>query len=251
MSTEAERQIVEFLSKYSSFNIARKDIKGIELVGAYVMDAQYNGVRLTDDFLLRIMVPVDYPKAVPLVFEDSRRIPNGYEHTFQDGHLCLGVEGELVLGLENDPSLIDFFRGPVIACLYAYIFFDRYGRYPFGDRKHGAEGILQFYEEFFDVKSSISAYKLLSYAIEKPPSKQKGHLLCPCGSGLRTRNCHGRSLAKLSSGPARKAARADLLAINKEIYWRQRQDELKSKWQTNCRLVAERTIRASSSRNPN
>ena len=126
-------------------------------------------------------------------------IAPSYEHLFVDCSFCLGVQGELLITQLKDPSLVRLYDGPVRSYLYSYLFHKRYGRYPFGDRAHGTKGILQFYSELFDEPSLIKTWKLLLSAAAE---EYRGHLPCPCGSGIVGRKCHGDAILHLKKSGA-------------------------------------------------
>lgn len=45
----------------------------------------------------------------------------------------------------------------------------------------------------------------------------RGHLPCPCGSGLIARKCHGKDILRLKKSGAAKAFSSDLIAIVSEL----------------------------------
>lgn len=89
--------------------------------------------------------------------------------------------------------------------LYSAKFFGRYGRYPFGDRPHGADGILEFYTERYGVDEDGAVGVMECIAT----GKYRGHLECPCGSGLRGRDCHGPKIIDAIRSPIRRRTAAD------------------------------------------
>lgn len=207
--TEADLKplIAELTASYGGLEYMAREDGSTVITGPYALDASYDGIRLAEDFDLQLTVPADYPKSLPRMREMSGIIAPGYEHLFVDGSFCLGVQGELLIAQQKDPSLVRLYDGPVRSYLYSYLFHNRYGRYPFGDRAHGTKGILQFYGEFFGEADPIRTWRLLMSACAE---EYRGHLPCPCGSGIAGRKCHGDAILRLKRSEAISGARDDL-----------------------------------------
>ena len=78
--------------------------------------------------------------------------------------------------------------------------------WPFGERKHGFEGLLESYGELIGTTEVTVISKYLECLSKK---EIKGHWDCPCGSGKRIRDCHKASLMILRRRlPQQVAARA-------------------------------------------
>lgn len=202
-----ESLIIELLDAHNGLKYATREDGCIVVTGPYALDASYDGVRLVEDFELELTIPSDYPKSLPSVRELSNIIDPSYEHLFVDHKFCLGVQGELLIAQQQNPSLIRFLDGPARSFLYSYLFYSRYGRYPFGDRDHGTKGILQFYSEFFNEPDLLKAWRLLLAACTE---EYRGHLPCPCGSGIAGRKCHGNAILGLKRSGALLGAKNDL-----------------------------------------
>ena len=215
-SPALDAAIEEFLQACGHFGRKSADAeeKGVVLEGTFPLDAEWDGIRLAEEFDLEITVWADFPCSVPEVREVSGHIPASYPHIYDDRSFCLGIYGELALALKNDPSLAGFMNGPVTSYLYTALFFARYGRYPFGDRPHGAQGILEFYKEWFCTEEPRSVFRLMEFASER---EYRGHLNCPCGSGARIRNCHGAQLRTLMEKPLHKSVSKDVDLIRLQL----------------------------------
>jgi hypothetical protein len=74
---------------------------------------------------------------------------------------------------------------------FSYEFYQRYGEFPFGERGHGLQGIIETYEDLFCEKDPLIVFKLMK-AICK--DTYRGHSLCHCGSERRLRSCHGPAI---------------------------------------------------------
>lgn len=209
--TGSEKAVVELLEARSEFERYDGKQGEIAVIGPYALDATCDGIRLAEDFRLQLTVPADYPASLPRVREVSGAIDPGYEHLYSDGSLCLGIQGELLLAQLEKPSLPALLDGPVRSYLYSYLFHERYGRYPFGDRAHGVAGILQYYEELFGETDPMRTIKLLEAVCL---DGYRGHLPCPCGSGLIARKCHGEDILRLKKSGAAAAFSFDFRIID-------------------------------------
>lgn len=218
-TSSPERAIAELLKACAGFRREVGRQGEAILAGPYALDATYNGVRLAEDFDIQLLVPGDYPASLPKVKETSDIIDSGYEHLYLDGTLCLGVRGELLLAQLENPSLVALLDGPVRSYLYSYLFRKRYGYYPFGDRAHGAPGILHYYGELFGETDFPTIVKLLGAVCFE---EYRGHLPCPCGSGLIVRKCHGEAILRLKKSGAMAAFASDLMVIIDELANNQR-----------------------------
>ena len=205
--THLKPLLAKLFATYSGLEYATHENGRTVVTGPYALDASYDGIRLAEDFKLQLTIPADYPESLPRVREISDIIAPSYEHLFADRSFCLGVQGELLIAQLKDPSLVRLYDGPVRSYLYSYLFRERYGRYPFGDRAHGAKGILQFYSELFDEPNLLRTWKLLLSAVSE---EYRGHLPCPCGSGVIGRKCHGEAILRLKISGAISGAKADL-----------------------------------------
>lgn len=215
MTSSTFKQLIsELHAAYGGFEYAATESGGAVITGPYALDAAYKGIRLAEDFELQLTIPKDYPQALPKVKELTSIIDPAYEHLFADRSFCLGVQGELLIAQLQDPSLVRLLDGPVRSYLYSYLFHKRYCRYPFGDRAHGAKGVLQFYSEFFGEPDPLKALRLLQAACLE---EYRGHLPCPCGSGAPARRCHGKAILALKNSEALVGAKADFLQIISEF----------------------------------
>lgn len=214
-ATDLETAIDELRINYPQMTISADENETVIAEGDYCLDAEYDGVRLVETFVIRVAIPPDYPKSVSSVKEISNIISSDYEHLYEDRSFCLGIDGELRMGILDNPSMVAFLEGPVRSYLYSALFYRRYGRYPFGDRAHGSFGIMQFYMEMFDVDNASQALDIIRF-IEI--GNYRGHLPCPCGSGVKLRNCHGEQLFEIINGEKRGVILKDWDKVKKHAY---------------------------------
>lgn len=214
MTEERDSALSELKDKYKSLKHEEREDGLTVISGAYALDASYDGIHLTEDFEISITVPPSFPLGIPKVKEISSKIPLSYEHLYADRSFCLGVNGEIMMGLIASPSLVSFLEGPIRSFLYAAVFHDRYKRYPYGDRPHGFKGILQFYSELFGVEGDSKAAALMHCVAN---SRYRGHAPCPCGSEIRARYCHGDQIIDILNGPLLETLKMDYVLVAREL----------------------------------
>lgn len=98
--------------------------------------------------------------------------------------------------------------------LYTYRYYEEYGIYPFGERSHGIMGDLEYIKELFNVKEWGQVFDIMHFIAN---FSYRGHLLCPCGSGKRLRNCHGDILMKVMNAGLKTECKEILIEL-KRIY---------------------------------
>lgn len=76
----------------------------------------------------------------------------------------------------------------------------------------GDIGDLEYLKDLFKVDDWGQVLNFMLYVVQSP---YRGHLLCPCGSGKRIRNCHGEILKKVISSGLQEECRAILLEIER------------------------------------
>ena len=204
------RELARFKGDWPNASLDLLDNGSALIQMKYLLDGSYNEIRIAEQFSLQISVPASYPLEVPTVNEVDGIISPNYEHRLTDGSFCLGASIELLRNIQEDPSLSSFLEGPVQSYLYTALFWQRYGRYPYGDRAHGIQGIIQAYQDIFGLGETENPLPLMQYIAN---GNYRGHLTCPCESGRRIRNCHGTILLELINGPLKEVVSRDLETI--------------------------------------
>ncbi len=97
--------------------------------------------------------------------------------------------------------------GAVNDFLLGQLSFERYKRFPFGERRHGAEGIYDYYAEELRTNDLNVIICFLSYLAHR---RVKGHWRCSCGSGQKMRHCHYSKLLDLRDKIDGRVARESL-----------------------------------------
>lgn len=195
--------------KYPSLEYVQRDNECI-FVGEIVLNHVYNDVRMTGKFDIEIVVPRDFPLALPTVKELSNYIDDSYTHRYPNGYLCLASNLELKMYISKNHDISDFVDKYVIPYLYTYKYFKEYGIYPYGERSHGTMGDLEYLKDLFCVDNWKQVFDIIMFITK---STYRGHLLCPCGSGKRIRNCHGNIFRNILDA----GLREDCIKITEEL----------------------------------
>lgn len=172
--------------------------------------ATNDDVQLMDDFTIVMEVSLGFPNELPVIKETSNKIPETFEHVNIDKSLCLGIETEIKIKLKENPTLLNWFQTFVVNYFYSAMYYNKYGRIPYGERPHGTKGIIQFYMDFLNVDNIQKIYDILN-AIEM--DEIKDFYKCPCGSLKKIRKCHLSQINLLK----KVGVKSDLKEISKLI----------------------------------
>lgn len=175
-----------------------------------------DGATILDQFAVRITLSPEYPTMPPTVCETGGRIPKT-----ADRHVNTDTGDACVLLLEDrwrcwplGSTLTSFLDGPVHNYFLSQTIVELGGDWPFGQWSHGFAGQQEYYKDVFDTDKPESVSKYLEYVSAK---KVKGHWDCPCGSGLRVRNCHMTAIATLRHQMPRSEAEMALKRLQREM----------------------------------
>ncbi len=148
-----------------------------------------------DSYSVEIEFPRDYPESLPLVRETGGRIPHVADyHMYRNGVACLFVPDERWWLLPPGSTFRDFLNGPVYNYFLSQALVSLGQPWPFGQRKHGAEGICEFYSGLL----GTSDQAIITQYVECLSRKEvKGHWPCPCGSGKKIRQCHMQQILEI------------------------------------------------------
>ncbi len=146
-------------------------------------------------FQIEVVLPSDFPDSTPVVRETGGRIPWHEDRHVnpQNGEACPIVPEEWLLRPDHG-SILAFLDGPVRNFFLGQILVDAGQPWPFGERKHGRDGLLEAYAEMVGT-SDINAVVRYLDCLSK--ETLKGHWSCPCGSNRRVRDCHREELQAL------------------------------------------------------
>lgn len=163
--------------------------------GEFVLsDGASSGGRL-DAFKIEMLVATSYPKVGPLVREVGGRIPHHPDrHMYGDGGCCTCIWEEWC-ATSADTSFKAFCEGPLRNFFLSQHVFEKTGEWPFGGRAHGAAGYLQAAANLLGLDDDDARADRYLQAVAA--KSLRGHWDCPCGSGVRLRDCHYTYLASL------------------------------------------------------
>lgn len=186
----------ELQKKYPDLRLA-PSVKGeFRLRGTLRFSADARGKeRIVDEYEIDCSIPALFPNELPTVRETGGRITAAYEHRFIDGTLCLGSPTSLRLRISDNAPLLTFIDRCVVPTLYGWSYFERHGALPFGELKHGADGIRQDLASLFGVETeevAIDFVRLTSLRKRVANKRQ-----CACRSGKRLGRCHHRGVNML------------------------------------------------------
>lgn len=176
--------------------------------GEILFHAKYVEEEITNvSFLIELGLTPSYPNIPPVVKELGGRIPSTF-HTFTDGTLCLGAPLAVKMTFAKNPTLMGFVKTLVIPYLYSFTYMELNKELPYGELDHGAEGVLNYYKELFQVDSDEHTLDLIYILASQ---SYRGHLMCPCKSGKILRKCHGPLLLKIQRYHTVKEFRIDFI----------------------------------------
>ena len=181
-----------------------------EICGTYIVWSD-EGKEL-DRYKIEIRLPGRYPKKLPIVREVGGRIPRIPDrHVTGDGTACVLMPEDRGRCFPEGAPFSKFLNGPLRDFFLSQAWFEQQGEWPFKQWKHGVEGIFEYYRELtgvMDTHAVIRYVRVLSYP------RLKGHILCPCGSKSRLRDCCHEQVSRLRETVDPVFAKRSLKALN-------------------------------------
>lgn len=187
------KQFQDLYLNFPGLILEKKGEDAWQIRGKIRFSREYLKRRIDDEYSVEILVLKDYPISLPKIFEIEGRIPKDF-HRFQDEALCLGAPLEVKAKFRKRPTLFGYVDNCVIPYLYSYSYKCKFGKLPFGELSHGGKGLLEFYQNLFDIKDPRRVQRFLQIL---SLGNYQDHTRCPCGSGRRLRICHGSIIDKL------------------------------------------------------
>ena len=186
-------QVTEAQSRYPNLELLRYPSGELWVRGCIGFSIEHDSHMIEDYYNLQFLILDDYPALPPFVFEPEGKIPKDFGHFMAAGNFCLGAPVEVRRRFAEHKNLLRFIEYQVIPYLFSYSYERDHGKLPFGDLRHGTQGLLQYYTDFFGTYP-VEAMKLLKCLADDfaPPL-----MACPCGSGSKLRDCHGPKLTEL------------------------------------------------------
>ncbi len=183
MNEKLYYEIYNFLESQTKLEIVENEEEFI-LSGIYKYSLEFNGCITQGEKKVMFSILKDFPNSIPKFYVFD--YPSDMEHIYIDGNVCLATIGEMIHFLNEKPSLLAFIDKFVNSFIFTLDWFEKYNTYPFGDRKHGYKGLLDYYLN--DLSLTKEQYREMVFMVYK--NKYRGHLPCFCGSKKRLRVCH-------------------------------------------------------------
>lgn len=156
--------------------------------GEITVEIHDKGFYINNTYHIKIVVDYESP-FFSEVYETKGALKSDYIHKYSNGMLCLSTPIDLKIAESRDCSLVRLYADFIEPYFFSYEFYERFGFFPYEDRKHGLDGVLDSYREITGIEDYVKVYLLLQ-SISLRNYKYRGHLSCPCGSNCKTRNCH-------------------------------------------------------------
>lgn len=207
-------QFKDLVLKYTELQLSLDPSSLYIIQGPLYFSAIYNEVAIEGNFLIKIILPNDYPRTPPVAQETEGRT-NNFHTNPADSTLCLGSSLEVKKRFAEEPSLISFVENLLIPHLYSFSYKEKYGQLPYGELSHGGTGILEYYMEFFRVSNELCILGLLKILAD---DNYRGHRDCPCESGKRLRQCHGTQLMYIRKIQTSFEFLKDYIWVSKAVY---------------------------------
>jgi hypothetical protein len=204
------RTRAEVESKYPTLHFQVRD-RIVSVVGSFPITDDKGVV---DSFEVEIQLPPNSPKQLPTVRETKERIPRTLDrHMLKDGVACPFVPEDWWMSHPDGYTLLEFLDGPVRTYFVEQSMVELGMGWPFGERSHGARGILECCQEMTGAQTLDIASAFLALLAEK---RIDGRQECPCGSGYMLRHCHLPVLLRLRSGIPWHVSRASWLKVSQQ-----------------------------------
>jgi len=212
--------IIDFLRNNPGMSfISLSDTKAI-LQGTYHLCAHHEKRGNAEfDYGLRIEIPAEFPNDIPIVREISYIIPRNDDHhinrdieNYTDS-LCLGARIKILQKISENPTITGFVEKCVVPFLYSVT----KKEFVFGELKHYYKGIVEEYEDIFDVSGSNKVINILLCLSKKKRIANK--YPCPCGCGKRLGKCilHNK-INRIRRFDSKKSFKKEYYQILKEKY---------------------------------
>ena len=169
------------------------------------------GDQEVDRYQVKITVSDDFPRSLPVVFETAGRIPpDADHHMYGNGSACLFAPGERWRYWPTGSRFVDFLDGPVRSFFIGQALFELTGEWPFGQRSHGAKGIIEAYGEMIRSRNPAVVVRYLEVLSRR---KLRPRSPCPCRSGNPMHSCHLPKIASLRAKVPYRDARHALAIV--------------------------------------
>jgi hypothetical protein len=151
-----------------------------------------------DTFMIAIFVPRAYPYCVPIVMEKSNLIPRDIAwHISPEGFCCLDVGHNLTALSKKGINMADFIASKIYTYFANQLYKLAEKHYAGDEYAHHVDGILQYYIEELRLPGAAGTLSVLNSVINNSGISRND--TCPCGSGLKVKNCHQREIETIKT----------------------------------------------------
>lgn len=187
--TDLKQRVVE---RFPTLRFVIDENGRVVVTGTYAL---VEGKTPIEDFRVSIVLPDNFPRALPAVYELDGKIPplSRFHRNAGDGTLCVVLPDEYWLS-RDECDLVEFLEGPLHNYFLGLVHYKEFDEWPFGEHDHGGDGVFAFYSALFKTsdRDAVTGFlELLAHDELKPFPK------CPCGSGIQVRDCHWTQATEL------------------------------------------------------
>lgn len=183
-------QLSELFQQYPELTIISQENDKVIISGNILVYMKNDDFSLRKVYGIDIVIPLNSDE-LPFVVDKDNYISKSYHHYYNSGKLCLETDSGIRLRFADGFNLSVWMKEYVETYFFSYEYYMRFNHFPFGERSHGLEGILQTYSDIFKTKKRSETISIMAYISN---NTYRGHCDCPCGSKRKLRNCHGRSI---------------------------------------------------------
>lgn len=210
--------ILQIQEIYPNLQISEEKEDLIALEGSICINRKTSDFTLYKEYKVKILIFKDENK-LPQVYDIGCQINSDYPHRYEDGMLCLDTDVAMKIRYEDGMDLCSWMQDFVEAFYFSYEYFRRNGEYPFGERKHGSDGVIETYSGYFRVMGKANVLNCIRYIAVQ---NYDGHDQCPCGSKKYIRKCHGKYILPFYNNRKRlEIVKNDYEKIMKEVFLKQ------------------------------
>jgi hypothetical protein len=181
------------LEEFESLNYEIQEQK-ITITGSWAVFGKTNLIRRYE---IKMVLPDDFPKSPPIVYETDGKIRKEPKYHMNPGSnsACLFSKPERYEKWPIGSGIREFLNGPVRDFFFSQAYRKLTGKWPFDEWSHENEGVLEYYASKIGVGEVLKIEKFLRLAILPKILRQ---WKCPCGSKKRLIKCHKDQLIFLS-----------------------------------------------------
>jgi len=207
-------QVSELTKQHPLLSITESNNSFIRLRGEIDVYRTAFNYTLDRSYHVEIVIPINSSE-LPIVKDLDGIIDSSYPHRYGNGELCLETDSAIRWHFLDGFHLEEWVKEYVEPYFFSYEYYSRFGIFPFGERPHGLEGILDTYSDMLHVADRKQIASLLKFCAY---NRYRGHVICPCGSGIKLRKCHGKIVFPLMTDQRKiDIIRLDIESIRKAI----------------------------------